>query len=126
MGFCDTSPQAMPSVVIVVCDTVDITARDLTWSAWGKAVSTAHGTAVVDLCAYSDCHTGAFTSTPIEVIASKIVHCGKHTRAYSTLRYVFPAGSPWKGTPTKMDTSGYISGPHRPLPPPNQTVRLTC
>jgi hypothetical protein len=42
------------------------------------------------------------------------------------LRYVFVNGSPWPGVPADMNTSHYIAGPNRTLPPANQTVRLTC
>jgi hypothetical protein len=126
MSFCGSDPQVMPSVVLVVCNTNDITTQNLAWTGWGKPAATAKGTAVVDLCAYQDCHTGAYGSVPITVIASKIVPCPKNTRAYSTLHYVFPRGSPWPGTPAHMDTSGYIAGPHRTLPPANQTVSLAC
>lgn len=126
MSFCGSVPQVMPTVVEVICNTDDITARSLAWQAWGKPTATAQGTAVVDLCAYADCHTGAYGSVPIRLVASKIAHCGRNARAYSTLRYVFPDGTPWPGIPAKMNISGYISGPSRPLPPANQTVSLTC
>jgi hypothetical protein len=126
LSFCGSGPQAMPSVVEVICNTGDITARNLVWTAWGKTAATATGTAVVDLCAYSDCHTGAFGSVPIRLIASKIADCAKNTRAYSLLRYVFVDGSPWPGVPANLNTSNYLAGPGRTLPPANQTVSLTC
>lgn len=126
MSFCGGSPEASPDVVLVVCYTDDITARDMAWSAWGKPVATGRGTAVIDLCAYNDCHTGSFGSTPIELIASKIMPCGQRGKAYSQLRYVFPKGTPWPGTPANTDTSGYLTGSHRVLPPADQTVSLTC
>lgn len=100
--------------------------RYLVWTAWGKSTATASGTAVADLCAYEDCHTGSFTSVHIRLIASKIANCAKNVRAYSTLRYVFVGTSPWEGIPANVKTSGYITGPGRPLPPANQTVSLTC
>ena len=126
MSFCGSNPQVKPDLVLVVCNTDDITARNLAWIDWGKQMATARGTAIVDLCAYEDCHTGGFGSVSVTVIASNIVHCAKNTRAYSTLRYAFPGGSPWPGTPADMNTSGYIAGPNRVLPPANQTVSLTC
>ena len=43
------------------CHTKDIIARKLAWSAWGKPTATAIGTAVVDLCAYEDCHSGDYS-----------------------------------------------------------------
>jgi hypothetical protein len=126
LSFCGGNPQPMPAVIEVVCNTDDITARNLVWTAWGKPVATARGTALVDQCAYEDCHTGAFSSVPIRLMASKIAHCPKGERAYSTLRYVFADGSPWPGLPANLNTSGYIAAPGRPLPPANQTVSLSC
>ena len=38
----------------------------------GRPVATAAGTAVVDLCAMEDCHTGSYQSAPIVLIASAI------------------------------------------------------
>jgi hypothetical protein len=126
MSFCGSSPQKAPSVVEVVCNTDDITARRLVWAAWGSPAASANGVAVVDLCAYEDCHTGAFGTVPIRLIASKITVCAGHERTYATLRYVFVDGSPWAGVPADMKTSGYIAGPGRVLPPANQTVGLAC
>ena len=126
MSFCGTNPQPAPTVVEVICNTDDITARNLVWTAWGKPTATAKGTAVIDTCAYEDCHTGAFGTVPIRLIASRIAACAGSKRAYTTLRYVFVAGSPWPGVPANTTTSGYISAPDRPLPPRNQTVGLSC
>lgn len=126
LSYCGVSPQVRPDVVLVVCDTNDVSARDLTWTAWGTPTATATGTATVDVCAYSDCHTGAYTNVPIRLIASKIVSCASQKRAYSTLRYVFPDGNPWPGVPADLNTSGYLAGPGRVLPPRNQTVSLGC
>jgi hypothetical protein len=126
LALCGSSPQAAPDLIQVICNTDDLTARNLTWSAWGKAVATAHGMATVDLCAYDDCHTGAFTSAAVVLTASKIMRCGKHKLAYASLHYTFVDRSPWPDIKGKFDTSGYISAPDRPLPPPSQTVGLTC
>jgi hypothetical protein len=126
MSYCGVNLQVRPDVVLVVCDTNDVTARDLTWTAWGTPTATATGTATVDVCAYSDCHTGAYSNVPIRLIASKIVSCAGPKRAYSSLRYVFPDGNPWPGVPANLNTSGYIAGPERVLPPANQTVSLGC
>jgi len=126
LSFCGSDPESMPTVVEVVCNTDDITARNLVWHGWGKSAATARGTAVVDLCAYEDCHTGSYGDVPITLIASKITDCAKNTREYSTLRYVFPDGSPWQGIPANVSASGFISAPDRPLPPADQTVGLTC
>lgn len=126
LSFCGSDPQMMPTVVEVICNNNDITARNLVWTSWGKLAATAKGTAEIDLCAYADCHTGAYGSVPIRLIASKIADCAKNTRAYSVLRYVFVNGSPWPGVPADLNTSNYLAGPGRTLPPANQTVSLTC
>jgi hypothetical protein len=126
MSFCGGGPQAAPAVVEVICDTDDITARNLAWTDWGKPTATGKGTAVVDLCAYEDCHTGDLSTVPIRLVASRIARCAGNRRAYLTLRYVFVDGSPWSGIPADLKTSGYIAGPGRILPPRNQTVGLSC
>jgi hypothetical protein len=111
-------------VVLVVCNTDDITAVNLVWSDWGKQTATAQGSATVNLCAYTDCASGDYVSVPIEVTASKIVRCAKQTRAYSVLRYKFPHGSPFQGV--SASTGGGYFGQGQPVPPANQTVGLTC
>jgi hypothetical protein len=126
LAYCGSGPQTMPTVVEVVCNTDDITAGNLVWTAWGQPAATARGTATIDECAYEDCHTGGFNSVPIKLIASKITDCAGRGRAYSTLRYVFVDGNPWPGVPANLNTSNYIAAPDRPLPPPNQTVSLAC
>ena len=115
----------MPDVVLVVCNTDDITARNLIWSDWGKPTASARGSATVNLCAYEDCASGNYVSVTIEMTASKIVHCSKNTRAYSMLRYAFPNGSPFQGVPATVKTSGSF-GQDQPVPPANQAVSLTC
>jgi hypothetical protein len=126
MSFCGSDAQAMPTVIEVICNTDDLTARNLVWTGWGKPQATASGMAVADTCAYEDCHTGAFASVRVTLIASKITRCAKNVLAYSTLRYVFHGASPWQGIPANMSTSGYMAAPGRPLPPADQTVSLTC
>jgi hypothetical protein len=126
LAYCGGQPQLRPDVVEVICTTDDITARHLTWSGWGKPFATASGTAVVDLCAFEDCHSGTYSPFPIVVIASKIVSCAKHTRAYSRLQYVFVGSSPFADIPANISFKGFISGAGRPGPPRNQTVSLTC
>jgi hypothetical protein len=121
LGFCGYTLQVKPDVVLVVCNTNDITARNLTWSDWGEPTATAKGTAVVDLCAFTDCVDAEYVSFPIEMTASKIVHCSTNTRAYSTLRYAFPGGSPFQGMPASAYSPGLGT-----VPPTNQTVSLTC
>jgi hypothetical protein len=125
LGYCGSNPQVRPDVVLVVCNTSDITAENLTWSDWGMPAARAKGSAVVDLCAYEECASGNFVTVPIEMTASKIVHCAKNARAYSTLRYVFPDGSPFKGVPAAVQSTG-DQGQDLPVPPRNQTVSLTC
>jgi hypothetical protein len=126
ISYCDGKPQPAPRLVQVVCNTDDITAMKLVWTSWGKPTATAKGIAVVDLCAYEDCHTGSLSTVPIRLIAEKIAACARHGRAYKTLRYVFPKGSPWPGIPADLNTSGYLAGSNRILPPRNQTVGLSC
>jgi hypothetical protein len=126
LGYCGSNLQVRPDVVLVVCNTDDITANSLTWSGWGNPTATAKGSATIDVCAYSDCANGSYTSVPIKMIASRIVSCTKKTRAYSTLRYVFPDGTPWPGVPANTTTANSMAAPNRPLPPKNQTVSLTC
>jgi hypothetical protein len=126
MSFCGSGPQTMPSLVDVICNTDDITARNLVWSAWGQPAATARGTATIDECAYEDCANGEYTSVPIRLVASKLTNCAAHARAYSSLRYVFVDGNPWPGASANTNTSGYIGAPDRPLPPANQTVSLGC
>ena len=121
LGFCGSTLQVKPDLVLVVCNTNDITARNLTWSDWGEPTATAKGTAVVDLCAFTDCVDADYVSFPIEMTASKIVHCSTNARAYSTLRYAFPGGSPFQGMPTSAYSPGLGT-----VPPANQTVSLTC
>lgn len=126
MALCGGGPQVRPAEVEIVCGTNYIAAGDLAWSAWGRPVATAVGTAVVDLCAYEDCHTGSFTSVPIVVIASRRVPCGQDAQAYSRLQYVFVGTSPFAGMPANVTSSNFISAPGRPGLPADQTVTLAC
>jgi hypothetical protein len=122
LGYCGSNLQVMPDTILVVCNTNDIAATSLKWSNWGKSTATAKGSATVDLCAYEDCASGDYTTVPIEMIVSKIVHCSNNARAYSTLRYIFPGGSPFQGVPADAK----VNGQDQPVPPTNQTVSLTC
>lgn len=61
MGYCGSNLQIKPDVVLVVCNTDDITATNLKWSDWGNATATGKGTATIDVCAYSDCANGAYS-----------------------------------------------------------------
>ncbi|MGH3152272.1 MAG: hypothetical protein ACRDOB_16310 [Streptosporangiaceae bacterium] len=124
LGYCGSNLQVKPDVVLVVCGTDDITARNLLWSGWGTADATAKGSATVDLCAYNDCAAADLVSVPIRVTASKIVACNKNTKAYSKLHYTFPDGSPFQGVPTAASSQGLFQD--EGIPPANQTVSLTC
>ncbi len=126
LAFCGGNAQARPAVVEVICSTNDITARDLAWTGWGRPVATASGTAVVDLCAAEDCHTGEYTSAPMVLIASGLARCGNERRGYLRLQYVFVGTSPFQGLTANQNFSGYIADPGRPELPANQTVRLSC
>jgi hypothetical protein len=126
LGFCGSSPEVMPDVVLVVCSTDDITANNLVWSDWGAQAAHAKGSATVDLCAYTDCAAGDYVSVPFDVTASRIIQCTKSRRAYSILRYVFPDGSPFKNVPLVADSPAYYGGQNQPVPPLDQTVSLTC
>jgi hypothetical protein len=126
MADCGVSAQVKPTVVNVICGTTDITARNLRWSAWGKPVATAVGTAVVDLCAFSDCHTGSYEAVPVVVAASKIGRCGHRTKGYSRLQYMFVGRSPFAGLPANVNFSNFMTGAARPGPPDDQTISLTC
>lgn len=123
---CFGRQQARPNLVGVICQSDAITARNLAWSAWGKPVATAIGVAVVDTCAFEDCHTGSFTSVNIVMIASKIISCPKRVHAYSRLQYVFVGRSPFSGLPAHMTFSNMMSAPHRAGPARNQTVIRGC
>jgi hypothetical protein len=126
LAMCGGSSQARPDVLQVICTTDDITARDLAWSAWGRPVTTAAGTAVVDLCAMEDCHTGSYESVPIVLIASGIRDCPRHRRAYARLQYVFVGRSPFAGLPAGASTRNFMTGAGRVALPADQTVSLAC
>jgi hypothetical protein len=122
---CGSPPQASPTVLAVICSTNSITARDLRWSAWGKPVTTAIGTAVVDLCAYSDCHTGKYRAVPIVLVGSRIVNCPRQARVYSRLQYIFVGPTPFPGVPAHMKFPKFWWGSARPSAG-NQTVSMPC
>jgi hypothetical protein len=126
LGYCGSSLQVRPDVVLVVCNTDDITAENLVWSGWGKPAATARGSATVNLCAYTACASGDYVPVPVEMTVSKIMLCPEHAKAYSVLRYKFPHGSPFQGVPAGQTGSGLFAGLDQPVPPANQTVSLTC
>jgi hypothetical protein len=125
LAYCGGEQQAHPTVVNVICTTNDITARNLTWSGWGKPFAVARGTAVVDLCAFADCHSGSCHPFPILLIASKIASCGGSPHAYHRLQYVFVGRSPFQGLAAHLKFTNFMVGSARPGPPPHQTVSLS-
>lgn len=117
LANCGSKPEPRPAVIVIVCANNSITARDLKWSNWGKPVTAAIGTAVVDLCAYTDCHTGSYRSAPIVVIATRLVRCSARVSGYSRVQYVFAGTSPFQGTPAGTKYfSHFLTGPSRPGP----------
>jgi hypothetical protein len=127
MSDCGAGLHARPSLLQVICFSDAITARGLVWSGWGSPVATAIGSAVVDVCAFQDCHTGSYSSIPIVMIASKIASCPKRARAYSRLQYVFVGGrSPFGSLPAHMNFSNFLVGTGRVGPSRDQTVALGC
>jgi hypothetical protein len=127
MTDCNGLHHTTPPIVTVICQSDAITARNLTWSAWGTPVATAIGAAVVDACAFEDCHTATYSAYRIVVIASKIVKCAKGRQVYSRLQYVFVGHSPFADLPTKgLGIANSLFGSHRPGPPHNDTVSLPC
>jgi hypothetical protein len=126
LAYCGGRPQARPTVVSIICRSDDITAGRLSWSGWGRPTATAVGTAVVDLCAFEDCHSGQYSPFPIVVIASRITRCPGHRPAYSRLQYVFVGTSPFQDVPADVSFKNYIVGADRPAPPRDQTVSLSC
>lgn len=137
LSYCGGGAQVRPDVVLVVCNTNDITATSLIWSDWGKPTATAKGSALVDLCSYEACSTGDYVTLPIKIAVSKIVNCAKSAHAYSTLRYAFPDGSPFQGVPADVKNlanaqdgpvpaKGQTDGIDMYYPPANQTVSLAC
>ena len=137
LSYCGGGAQVRPDVVLVVCNTNDITATSLIWSDWGKPTATAKGSALVDLNSYEASSTPDYVRLPIEIAVSKIVNCAKSAQAYSTLRYAFPDGSPFQGVPADVKNlaneqdgpvpaKGQTDGIDMYYPPANQTVSLAC
>ncbi len=125
LGFCGSELQVRPSVVIVTCTSNSITARDLKWSRWGKPIASALGTAVVDLCAFSDCHTGKYRSAPVVVVASNVTTCPNGARAYGKLQFMFIGKSPFQGVPSNLSPANFDFGSHRVVPG-SKPISLTC
>lgn len=119
LADCGGSPQVRPSVVVVLCADSGITAHGLRWAGWGAPVATATGTAVVNVCEYSDCHTGSYRSYPIVLVLSRLLTCPGRTKAYGRLQYLFAGPQPFregspapgKPAPRAMVTGGTASVP---------------
>ena len=128
MTDCNGLHHSRPGIINVTCESDAITARSLTWSAWGTSIATAIGAAVVDPCAYEDCHTATYNGYRIVVIASKIVKCAKGREEYSRLQYVFIGHDPFANLPgaKALGLKNSMFGSHRPGPPHNNTVALPC
>jgi hypothetical protein len=128
MTDCNGLHHSRPGIVNVTCESDAITARRLTWSDWGTSIATAIGSAVVDPCAYEDCHTATYNAYPIVVVASKIVKCANGRQEYSKLQYVFVGHDPFAGLPSAkaLAIANSMFGSHRPGPPHNNTVALPC
>ena len=84
---------------------------------WGMQAASATGSAVVDLCSFKECASGDHVTIPIEMIASKIAHSARNAPAHSTLRYVFPDGSPFQGGCRTTDSRPVRASPRPCLRP---------
>lgn len=102
LADCGGNPQTRPQVVVVTCSSTDITAHNLKWQSWGSKIATATGYAVVNVCAFSDCHTGAYGSFPIVVVASGTTACPGGAHGYSRIQYLFVGASPFANLPAHM------------------------
>ena len=98
--MCGGSPQVRPGTLTILCSGNGIAALRLRWSGWGSPVATVTGTAVVNLCEYSDCHNGAYGSFPIVIMLSRLSSCPHGGQAYSRLQYLFVGAQPFpQGNP---------------------------
>jgi hypothetical protein len=123
LGDCGGNPQTKPSVVVITCSNQAITARNLTWASWGGTVATATGSAVVNVCAFQDCHTGAYGSYPIVVVASGNTACRGGVRGYSKIQYLFVGTSPFANIPANMHVPATFFGKPGVGPP---TIPRAC
>lgn len=102
LADCGGSPQTKPDVVVVTCSSTDITAHNLKWQNWGGSVATATGYAVVNVCAYNDCHTGAYASYPVVLAAFGKTACPQGRHGYASIEYMFAGKSPFQDLPPTM------------------------
>lgn len=112
LGDCGGNPQAAPRLVVVVCSDSAITARDVKWSGWGSKIATGTGSAVVNVCAFSDCHTGSYRPYPIVLVASGSQRCSRGVRGYARIQYLFVGRSPFQGLPAFMKVPSTFWGPY--------------
>ncbi len=89
LADCGGTPQVRPDVVVVRCADNSLVARNLKWSGWGTPVATAAGAGTVNLCEFTDCHTGSYAQFPLVVVLSGALRCPKGGLAYARIQYVF-------------------------------------
>jgi hypothetical protein len=112
LADCGGTPQTRPQVVVVTCSSTDITAHNLKWANWGGKIATATGYAVVNMCAYSNCHTGAYASFPIVLAAFGAAACPRGGHGYASIEYMFAGRrSPFQELPPTMKVPADWWGP---------------
>jgi hypothetical protein len=89
LADCSGHPQPRPTMVVVRCADVSMTARNLKWAGWGARVATATGTAVINDCEFQDCHTGLYSAHPVVLVISGAVACPTGGRAYARIQVMF-------------------------------------
>jgi hypothetical protein len=121
LADCLGQPQVRPAEVDVRCADNSLVASHLKWSGWGGPVATALGTAVINACEFTDCHTGAYQAYRVVLTVSGIVACPKGSHAYASIQYMFvghfnawPVGVTDQVIPRPCGSSG---PPHRDQQP---------
>jgi hypothetical protein len=89
LADCLGQPQVRPAEVDVRCADNSLVADHLRWSGWGGSVATAIGTAVINACEFTDCHTGAYQAYRVVLTVSGMVACPKGSHAYASIQYMF-------------------------------------
>lgn len=110
LADCGGNPQTKPQVVVITCSNQAITVHDVNWSAWGGKVATGTGSAIVNVCAFQDCHTGAYGSYPVVVVASGAVACRGGVSGYGRIQYMFVGTSPFANLPPHMKVPAAFFG----------------
>jgi hypothetical protein len=127
MADCNGQHHARPDLIQVICASDAITARNLTWTKWGKPIATATGAAVVNWCAFEGCAQGEYDSYKVVMIASKLRQCPHDREQYARLQYVFVGDEdPFDSLPKNVGTSGLFFGGHGPDAPREPVVSLSC